>query len=647
MNRSVVIYLLVLFCSTNLLAQHFPIESSNNQVRYRFNINTIEEFKSLQSAPLSNNYAQVDAVKLVYDLKTDKLYFINSTQYKFHYDFCTAVLNCKKDIITFNYTEYGETDKRDYILANLNHFKASDIYTLEFFADDKISANLVSNMYNMVRYNVYFKEQLFLLDNANMDHKLQNIDPKNIISIDEIYANQTYQAMVCEVSYGYLQKVSKKEFDKHIFQTKDIILTDFLPNDIPFCQGIITTKFQTPLSHINVLSQNRKTPNCAYEYAWENSHLNQLIGKLVRYEVRMDSFYITEVSLEEAEKFWKNKTVIPLQQLRCNLKENRLLDIQFIQMNNVNTFGGKASNFGELDKIRLDDESKIPLPEGAFAIPFFYYKQHLIENNIQKQIDFILQQDSIIQNRTLLSYYLKALQDSILSKPLNEHFYQLVVAKLKEKSPYTSFRFRSSTNAEDIEGFTGAGLYTSKTGSLVDSTKKIDQAIKKVWASLWSLRAFEERMNAHINQENLAMGILVHRAFGTEEANGVAITKDLYRSGYPAFTINIQKGENSVVLPKNDEVPEQFLIKFTSFTGPSNDIALDYISHSSLNDGLTLLNMDEIKLLAKYLSAIRDHFFFQLNKQYEEFSIYNFAMDIEFKLDKDSRKLYLKQARTY
>ena len=37
--------------------------------------------------------------------------------------------------------------------------------------------------------------------------------------------------------------------------------TDDVPNDIPLVGGLITEAFQTPLAHVNVLSQNRGTPN--------------------------------------------------------------------------------------------------------------------------------------------------------------------------------------------------------------------------------------------------------------------------------------------------------------------------------------------------------------------------------------------------
>lgn len=49
--------------------------------------------------------------------------------------------------------------------------------------------------------------------------------------------------------------------------------------------------------------------------------------------------------------------------------------------------------------------------------------------------------------------------------------------------------FPSSTNAEDLEGFNGAGLYESI--KVMDTSNKddISKAIKAVWASTWTMRS--------------------------------------------------------------------------------------------------------------------------------------------------------------
>src|SRR5690606_12452291 len=109
----------------------------------------------------------------------------------------------------------------------------------------------------------------------------------------------------------------------------------------------------------------------------------------------------------------------------------------------------------------------------------------------------------------------------------------------------------SSTNAEDLDGFTGAGLYDSKSGDPNDPQRPVLDAVRKVWASVWYFRAFEEREYRSIEHTAVGMGLLVHNSFPEEEANGVALTNNPFdKSGLdPAFYVNVQLGDESVVLP--------------------------------------------------------------------------------------------------
>lgn len=241
---------------------------------------------------------------------------------------------------------------------------------------------------------------------------------------------------------------------------------------------------------------------------------------------------------------------------------------------------------------------------------------------------------------------LKKLEDTIKRCPIDPNLLVLIEKELKTTPQYTDFRFRSSTNAEDVPGFNGAGLYVSKTGSLTNTKKPIADAIRKVWASAWNIRAFDERANANINQNSVAMGVLVHRAFGDEAANGVAITRHLYRADYPANTINVQEGETSVVLPTDSVRCEQFILhKSGSITG-TNGTTLEYVTRSSLTGGKPVMTMAETVLLGEYLAAIKEHFYAQ--PQFSRNMNYNdFAMDVEFKLEAKTRKLYIKQARLF
>ena len=612
-------------------------------------INCSSDFLAVQNKPLSQNYGDIQSIKIVYDINAAKVYFLNSYNYSYHFDFCYAYLKTYKDLSVFNDIEYKDSPQRKYVLANLNHYDASDIYTLELFADDHCPSNLVLDLFNHVKKTTYFGDKIRLLNSTEQSQRIID-ETKGLIpfiSVDEIYGKQIFQPMIIAGRYGYLRKVDQAIFDTFPFQKHDIIVTNFLPNNFPYCQGIITATFQTPLCHVNILSHNRITPNCAYKFAMTDQLINTYLNQLVYYEVTNDTFIIHPADLKEAELYWANQERKRTQKLACNINVKTLVDIKDIGINSVSLVGGKAANFGELAKIKLPDNTSIPMPEAAFAIPFYFYHQHIIANGLQPLIDHILLNPSIINSRLLLEKELKKIQDTIKHAPLDPILLAMVQTRLQSNGSFTEYRFRSSTNAEDIVGFNGAGLYESKTGSLVNPQKTVAEAIKKVWASLWDIRAFEEREVVGIDQQTIAMGILVHRAFGEEEANGVAITKDLYRMSYPSFTINVQKGETSVVVPEDSSVCDQLLIKFSDEFNSTNNIAIEYISHSSLNHFQPVMTRAEIERLAYYLQAIKRHFYNQLGMAANDIAYDDFAMDVEFKLDKNTRKIYIKQARTY
>ncbi len=210
-------------------------------------------------------------------------------------------------------------------------------------------------------------------------------------------------------------------------------------------------------------------------------------------------------------------------------------------------------------------------------------------------------------------------------------------------------RFRSSTNAEDIDGFNGAGLYDSKTGIVGDSSKPVEKAIRKVWASVWNYRAFQEREYFNLIQEDVAMGILVHRSFPNEHCNGVAITKNLYRPRYYGFVINVQAGEVSVVSPPAGVTCDQLICYSENGVGFFADKAIvEYISYSSINQGKTVLTKEQVVLLTQQLSDIKKYYYWSVpgsrsnNQDYRDF-----AMDVEFKFDGPDNTLYIKQARPY
>ena len=607
-----------------------------NSISYLNSLPYPEAFNMMQSIPFNPNYGEVQSVKVIYSIPDHQIYYMNSARFFIHYDFATEILGYSKGHYAFNMEQYKENKNRIYYIGYLNHFKSSDIYTLEVFSGDEINCNGIQEFYHKIAATSYIGDKLrFFPNNAKWD-VCSNISK---ITSAELYKGQNYQPLNPGENFGYLKKVEADQIAVTYLGRHAIVLLNGIPNDISVVAGIITTDFQTPLSHINVLSHNRGTPNMALRDGWTNPKLNELLDKLVYLKVTLDSFYIREATITEAEQFWTKKEPTKFQKLKIDTLTTGLVNLTTANYRSISTIGGKASNFAELMKI-TDDNQPIPLPEGAFAIPISYYWNHLKSNKIDVYLKEMLANAEFKTNQATRVSMLANLQKLIKDSPVDANLVTLIKEKIETIHGFTNIRFRSSTNAEDIEGFNGAGLYNSYTAIKGDAEKTIENAIRKVWASLWNLKAFEERDYFKIDPLNVGMAILVERSFPAEAANGVVITENLFNVYNPGITINVQVGDMSIVIPENNYLPDQIIYYSFEDQFPNS---YNYIGHTTVPgmEGKTVLTPQEIKTLNNYCMAIHNHYC-RLNLECK-------TMDIEFKVDvvNNHRKIYIKQARLY
>lgn len=613
------------------------------QVNFKNNLKSESDFNSLKTAPVTKKYGRVDALKVVYNIKSKQLYFINSKVYKYHFRFCSGYLNISQSLQQFNNTNYKakHKDKR-FLLGNINHYLANDSYSLELSPIDDMQINDIKTFYNAVKKATYFKNFNFFLNTARLEN-LKSAIQIPTLSASDLYGDQTYQAVSTQKSYGILKFVDVDQLTKQNISKQDIIVINQPILELPITAGVITTILQTPLSHISVLGKNRQIPIAAYTKAMQSKVLKQYKNKYVSFEVTLDTFYIKPISKAQfirKTKKEKKKTLF----LTKNTTTKTLINIDNLNQKSINTVGGKAANFGVLYDLAKKEEFKIP--ESAFAIPFYFYEAHLKTSGADTLVKQMVYDYKINQDKTVLAKQLKAIQKRIKNTPIATKLIKDIEAKAKSLGNYTRLRFRSSTNAEDIVGFSGAGLYDSKTGIIGHKKKTIEKAIKKVWSSLWYQRAFLERDYFNIDQNSIAMGVLVHRSFPNEKANGVAITKNLYRKNYLGNVINVQVGEASVVQPETGVTCDQIIC----YSGSSSKLynqkrIVEIISHSNLNNGNLVMSETEIINLSEQLEKIKKHYYYNVYKSKQKYL--EFGLDIEFKLDGENRDLYIKQVRYF
>ncbi len=620
-----------------------------------------EDFDKLAADPLDASIPGASSVKTVIDRADEgALYFQNSTRYPIHWEF--AFNNLSGDglpivpqLAEFNTIEYYSPDRR-FVLGAVTYYEEPDVWAYELSPYDTASAEMIELAYTQIRDNAYFGSELrFHPTSAAIETVAEDL-PDDILTIstDELFAGITYQPLNVATSMGRLEFLTDEQLAVPP-DFRSIVVLESVPNDISATAGIITAEFQTPLSHINVLSQNRGTPNMGLRGAFENETLRELEGKWVELAVGPFEWTIREVTVEEADEWFEENGPEPIDVEPMNTTETALVDVQDILDRDtypdlreaitaaVPTFGGKGSHYGALSTIG----DAVPVPPG-FVVPVHHYDKHMADNGLWDLVDDILDDPEVRDDPAVRTQRLAELRAAIQFAPLDPVLEQAVIDRISTgvsegEFVTTRFRFRSSTNAEDVSGFNGAGLYESHTGDLNDPTRPVRNAIRATWASVWSDRAFAERSYYSIEHRNIGMALLCHRSFPVEDANGVAITGNIFDTlgAEPAFYINVQVGDNPVVRPEPGDTTDQILYYYTQ---PGQPIV--YLGSSNLiPDGESVLSNPQINELGSALSALHQFFAPAYGNQG---GLY--GMDVEFKFDQQydaEPTLYIKQARPY
>lgn len=502
-----------------------------------------------------------DVGKFIIDIKTNDIYFIDVNLFNIHADFVLGVL-LKQAWTADNVREYNKNYERvkpKFILGYLTHHLKIDKWTMAFWEGDKIGPDDVVKARKRLD-QAFFKKELPFRPDSPMQQKIAlDVAKKGIktITADEIYKSAPFQAFTKGRAVGKLRVVPVgTPYENLTFARHDIVLLQESYPDITPVAGILATAFSTPLSHVNLRANAWKIPNAGDKQAREK--FGKLDGKTVYYEVTDTTVVMREATpaeIKELEgKIIERKTVrLPA----ANLGNPKFAMLTRMRGKDVTSFGTKAANLGEIVTANLPG---VRVPAG-FGVPFHYYQQHLQRNGLDKKIAALLA-DPKFKDGAWRKQALEELRTAIATAPIDPPTLDAIYKRVRIKLGGKGVFVRSSTNAEDLPGFNGAGLYD--TFPNVVGKQALGEAIRKVWASVWTLRAVDERDAFGIDHKQVYGGVLVQIGVNATAA-GVLITKNLYDSADDhSYTINAKFGLGMRVV-EGQKIPEQIIFD------PTND----------------------------------------------------------------------------
>ncbi|MBR5412375.1 MAG: hypothetical protein IK114_04960 [Fibrobacter sp.] len=621
---------------------------------------------------------------IITDFNTDSavVHFMNTKKHLLHYDFARMVLNDSSSLAEFEQTAYYDSVKNTAAGTLAYYASVDSMVALTFFPTDCISPEQVAATHKLIESRMLFldsagsKNRLFYMPSGSAAEKAaaeyaSKFKDANVpvYTHAQLFGDIPYQIMNTGTAYGTLRKLTAEELDTAIVSSHDILILETLPAEIPLVAATISKDAQTPLSHVNLAAKARKTPNIAFNGNELPDSLLALCDKLVKLEVKSNSYAVVKASLAEAQEFWKKNARDPMK-LTYDLSDSGLIDFADLDFKSSKSVGVKAANLAELRKL-LPDNS----PDG-FAVPFYHYSrfmdyaqvtEELCEKSfkdcgkegrsseictqvkdacsaaiaedasLRKYITTFITREDFNTDTRLREAMLDNIRYMFKHIPVDEAFGDALDAKVRKLYGDAGVRLRSSTNSEDLSDFNGAGLYKSVKATTREKDLPSDE-IRKVWASVWSFKAYEERSLWNIDHMSVQMAVAVHEAFPDEVANGVIITQNIADYSVAGIYANIQLGETSITNPEGGERPEIISI-IPSKQGRVQSVLLQ---HSTLSPDSLILTDSEINELYQIVQKIQKRF----AKLYNEFPD-AFALDIEFKVMGKERKLVFKQVRPY
>lgn len=597
-------------------------------------LTTFKEMSTANGIPWSSFLDGQEFLKfLIVDYATDssRVYFINSETHLTHGSFANTVgindwaPNVAKGEIVFYPSVLADNGTLGVYAFNFTFGDLKGFETTQ--RTHELLARNMPFLNNNLSYFVADDEESSFLGDDDYDDFLASRIP--LLYETELYADIDYLALHQAEGYGFFRAMELTETPN----SRDIVLYESIPNSLPRVGGIMTSFVQTPLSHVNLRAIQDNVPNAFIRDPLEIDSIAELLNSYIYYRVEQGEYFIREATLDEVNAWYEDIRPEGEQTPALNLDHTSILPLDDITFDMSDGFGAKCANIATMRTFGFPDGT---IPDG-FGVPFYFYQEFMEYNGFFEEIEEMLADEEFQNDLMTRIYRLATLRADIKDADMPQWMLDELEAMHESFPEGTSVRCRSSTNNEDLPGFSGAGLYDSKTQHPHEG--HISKSIKQVYASMWNFRAFDERDFYRVNQFKASMGVLCHPNYQDEKANGVGVSIDPIYQTQNTFYLNTQVGEELITNPNAMSIPEELLLDRT----PTTEDGYIVLRYSNLLDEDELIMTEQdLNDLRDYLITIHDEFAIL----YDAVGSEGFAMDIEYKITSEDQ-LIIKQARPW
>ncbi|MGH4035299.1 PEP/pyruvate-binding domain-containing protein [Actinomycetota bacterium Odt1-20B] len=582
-------------------------------------------FRTLSGVLAGHQY-----LKVVVDRSEDTWHLLDTAAHPFHVNYiATRVLGMElaaldAELDAFNASVYTDPERR-FLLGVLSLHTEQDaegrerpFLVLETTEADTMHGDLLAWFYEYVRLRVDGRLPLLLKPaNHGQEEQLASISEQRVPRIlsHELFGTRTRTPLNAGEAVGRL-----RFFRTHEEYTaaqaglgwRDIVAMPCLPDDVPRVAGFLNTAPITPLSHTNVLASGWGIPNAIVCDLAPLVERDALEGAWVRYRVCED-----EISLERLD----DEPVLEApswhqQRIRLEpplLEDTPVLALHRLRGTDRDRYGTKAANLGELHhvldsrtadltafyrqprpprnnlcghlaaRLGLEDPatdelraaaarfvaSTVGAPAGV-ALPFALQQNFLASCAPLQQGIGKLKMALELDATDVLDALCLQLQHLIRHTPLPESVTrQISQAFPAAAAPGSRLVVRSSSNAEDLPGFSAAGVYDSVT--TVHDTDELLDAVRQVWASLLSPRSVRLRHQVGISLDDTYMGVIIQE-YVPASLGGVLVTCNPTRGeDFRNVYLNCSPGSPEQVVD-GSVLPQQYL--YNTVEGGGRTVAL-------------------------------------------------------------------------